>query len=113
VHFDINTTGQTVTDHERIFWDDERTALLEALEGRAVRNLEQRDASVQRLNSSILKSVVLYSAAGALGALIVFLLMRSGVHLSAGLAGIGAGVGASIGYQRGLQDAERRNSENS
>lgn len=103
--FEIDTTGQTVTNREREFWEKEKQGLVDTIQGRPVA-LDASDQAVASQNKEILKTILSYSIGGGLlVGVAVIGLHFVGVEVFPGFAGIGAGLGAAIGLQRAIETA--------
>ena len=104
--FEIDTTGQSVTKGERDFWDQEKKALEDAIEGRVSHTMEASDREVASQTTELVKTIFIYSLGGAVivGAGTIALHFV-GVEIFPGVAGVGAGIGATIGFQRALSTA--------
>ena len=107
VVLDVNTTGQTVTEAERAFWDQELGAVLSVIEGREPVSMAPVEAKVTESTKRLILLTMAYSAAGAvLCGTLQLALHAFGIELFPGFAGIGAGIGAALGSQRGAANAK-------
>lgn len=102
LRFEVNTTGQVVTDQERKFWNDEFQAALSVAGGGEAGELEQAAASATASG----KKILLYAASCSVAFGVIEYIARSrGLPVPPGLAGVGAGVGVAMGLQKTKQRA--------
>jgi hypothetical protein len=109
LRFDVNTTGQMVTDGERQFWEQEFAATLAVVVGAQPPNFDSTGAAVASANRGAVKAMLLYAViGGAAFGLLQYVAHRNGATLLPGFTGIGAGLGVAFGFQKWRQDEARR-----
>lgn len=105
VQYDINTTGQMITEPEKSFWKKEKENVSRVLSGGDPVSIELVESEVSSLAKKVILRIVVFSTIGALiGAILVVVGRLIGNEIRAGtLPGIGAGIGACYGMMKALK----------